>query len=46
MENLFKHQTNAELIPIIQKQGEQLVDARQLHEFMKVKSNFNDWFKP
>jgi anti-repressor protein len=34
-----------ELIPIITQENEQMVDARQLHSFLQVKSSFNDWFK-
>ncbi|WP_069649667.1 antA/AntB antirepressor family protein [Caloranaerobacter ferrireducens] len=34
------------LIPIYQNQkGERLVDARELHEFLEVKSKFADWIK-
>lgn len=29
----------------VNEQGEQLVSARELHEFLEVVSKFNDWFK-
>ena len=32
-----------ELIKITEKEGQQLVDARELHEFLEVNSRFNDW---
>lgn len=34
-----------ELIKIEEKNGEQLVSARELHKFLEVKSKFNDWFE-
>ena len=34
-----------ELIKITEKEGEQLVSARELHEFLSVKKDFTDWFK-
>lgn len=34
-----------ELIKVTEKNGEQLVSARELHEFLEVKSKFADWFK-
>lgn len=33
-----------ELIKIEERNGEQLVSARELHEFLEVKTRFNDWF--
>lgn len=33
-----------ELIKVEERNGEQLVSARELHEFLEVKSKFNDWF--
>lgn len=32
-----------ELIKITEKEGQQLVSARELHEFLEVNSRFNDW---
>ena len=32
-----------ELIKITEKKGQQLVSARELHEFLEVNSRFNDW---
>jgi anti-repressor protein len=32
-----------EIIKIKQHQGRQLVDARELHEFLEVQTRFNDW---
>lgn len=32
-----------ELIKIEEKNGQQLVSARELHEYLQVKSRFNDW---
>ena len=32
-----------ELIKITEKEGQQLVSARDLHEFLEVNSRFNDW---
>jgi len=34
-----------ELVKVEVKNGEQLVSARELHEFLEVGSKFNDWFK-
>lgn len=34
-----------ELIKIISKDGKQLVSARELHEFLEVKSKYADWIK-
>ena len=34
-----------ELIKVTEKNGEQLVSAKELHEFLEVKSKFADWFK-
>lgn len=34
-----------ELIKVTQQNGEQLVSARELHEFLEVKSRFNDWIE-
>lgn len=34
-----------ELIKIKEASGQQLVSARELHEFLEVKSRFNDWIK-
>ena len=34
-----------ELVKVKVKNGEQLVSARELHEFLEVGSKFNDWFK-
>lgn len=34
-----------ELIKVTQENGEQLVSARDLHEFLEVKSKFADWIK-
>ena len=34
-----------ELVKVEVKNGEQLVSARELHEFLGVGSKFNDWFK-
>lgn len=34
-----------ELVPVYeQESGERVVDARELHEFLKVSSRYNDWF--
>ena len=33
-----------ELIKIEERNGEQLVSARELHKFLEVKTRFNDWF--
>lgn len=32
------------LIKIEERNGEQLVSARELHEFLEIKTRFNDWF--
>lgn len=34
-----------ELVKVEVKDGEQLVSARELHEFLEIGSKFNDWFK-
>ena len=34
-----------ELVRVEVKNGEQLVSARELHEFLEIGSKFNDWFK-
>ena len=34
-----------ELIKVTEQNGEQLVSARDLHEFLEVKSKFADWIK-
>ena len=34
-----------ELIKVTEKNGEQLVSARELYEFLEIKSRFNDWIK-
>ena len=34
-----------ELIKVTEENGEQLVSAKELHEFLEVKSKFADWFK-
>ena len=34
-----------DLIKIAEENGEQLVSARDLHEFLEIKSRFNDWIK-
>lgn len=34
-----------ELIKVTEENGEQLVSARELHEFLEVKSRFNDWIR-
>ena len=34
-----------ELIKITEKEGQQLVDARELHEFLGNKRQFADWIK-
>ena len=34
-----------ELIKVTEQNGEQLVSARELHEFLEIKSRFNDWIK-
>lgn len=34
-----------ELIKITEKEGKQLVSARELHEFLEVKSKYADWIK-
>ena len=34
-----------ELIKVTEENGEQLVSARELYEFLEVKSKFADWFK-
>jgi len=34
-----------ELIKVTEQNGEQLISARELHEFLEVKSRFNDWIK-
>ena len=33
-----------QLIKITEKEGKQLVSARELHEFLEVKTKFTDWF--
>ena len=33
-----------ELIKITEKEGQQLVSARELHEFLEINSNFTTWF--
>lgn len=34
------------LIPVMENEkGDQLVDARQLHQFLDVKTEFKDWIK-
>ncbi|WP_373845594.1 antA/AntB antirepressor family protein, partial [Clostridium sp.] len=44
MSNLIKIQDS--LIPIYKsKRGNQLVNARELHEFLKVHQDFSDWIK-
>jgi phage anti-repressor protein len=43
--SLFANHSRNELIPIINKNNEQLVDARQLHEFLKVGRDFSNWIK-
>ena len=34
-----------ELIKVIEQNGEQLISAKELHEFLEVKSKFADWVK-
>lgn len=34
-----------ELIKVLEENGEKLVSARELHEFLEVKSRYNDWIK-
>ncbi|MBC5627575.1 ORF6C domain-containing protein [Clostridium sp. NSJ-6] len=34
-----------ELIKITEKDGRQLVSARELHEFLKIQQDFSDWIK-
>ena len=34
-----------ELIKVTEQNGEQLVSARELYEFLEVKSRFNDWIR-
>ena len=34
-----------ELIKVTEKEGEQLVSARELHEFLESKQQFVDWIK-
>lgn len=34
-----------ELIKVIEQNGEQLISAKELHEFLEVKSKFADWIK-
>ena len=34
-----------ELLKVIEQNGEQIVSARDLHEFLEVKSKFADWIK-
>ena len=34
-----------ELIKVTEENGEQLVSARELYEFLEVKSRFNDWIR-
>lgn len=34
-----------ELIKIIEREGRQLVSGRELHEFLEIKTRYNDWFK-
>ena len=34
-----------ELIKVTEENGNKLVSARELHEFLEVKSRFNDWIK-
>lgn len=34
-----------ELMNITEKNGQQVVSARELHEFLEVTTRFNDWFK-
>ena len=44
MQNDFKIVENG-LIPIYQKDGQHLSDARLLHEFLGIKKAFSDWMK-
>lgn len=34
-----------ELVKVVEENGEQLVSARELHEFLEVKKDFSDWIK-
>ena len=34
-----------ELIKVTEQNGEQLVSARELHEFLESKQEFTNWFK-
>ena len=34
-----------ELIKIIEREGRQLVSGWELHEFLEIKTRYNDWFK-
>ena len=34
-----------ELIKIIEREGRQLVSGRELHEFLEIKTKYNDWFR-
>ena len=34
-----------ELIKVTEQNGEQLISARDLHEFLESKQDFSDWIK-
>ena len=34
-----------EIVKVVVENGEQLVLARELHEFLEVKTRYNDWVR-
>lgn len=45
LKNRKEGKATQELIKITEKDGKQLISARELHEFLEVKSKYADWIK-